>query len=435
LTSDDNASLWNASARERFDAAPLASEETVDLAVIGGGFTGCATALEAARMGASVLLLEAHRVAHGGSGRNVGLVNAGLWLPPETILRQMGEAEGKRLVEALAAGPQLTFDVIAREGIDCEPVRAGTLHLAHASSGLDDLRDRFRQGNRLGAPLQLLDDQEVARRTGSAAFHGALFDPRAGTVQPLSYCCGLARAAQEKGARLCERSPVTSVAYRHGSWHLVANGHTVRARALLMAMNAYHERLSTPLRPAFSTVHFSQYATGPLSEAERARILPGGEGCWDTALVMSSVRVDQSGRLILGGMGNADGPGARIHRDWARRKLRELYPDLAEVGFTHSWQGKIAMTSDHIPKVVQVGPGGYAVFGYSGRGIAPGTVFGTAAARALIEDRPDAFPLTVQGNYSERITMIKSAYYEMGATLTHAIDGLRNAGRGHRDAE
>lgn len=425
MTSDDNTSLWSASTRERFDAAPLAGDATADLAVIGGGFTGCAAALEAARMGASVVLLEAHRVAHGGSGRNVGLVNAGLWLPPDAILQQMGEAGGTRLVKALGAGPQQVFDLIEREAIDCEPVRAGTLHLAHAAAGFDDLRDRFRQGNRMGAPLQLLEADEAARRTGSAAFHGALFDPRAGTVQPLAYCCGLARAAQEKGARLCERSPVSSVEHRAGAWQLTANGHTLRARALLVATNAYQLGLTGPHRPAFSTVYFSQFATDPLPDRLRARILPGGEGCWDTALVMSSLRLDRAGRLILGGMGNSDGPGARIHGDWARRKLQALYPDLGEIGFAHRWQGRIAMTADHIPKAVRLGPEGYAVFGYSGRGIAPGTVFGTAAARALLGEGPRAFPLAVQDRYAEGFTAAKSAFYEMGAIATHAFASRR----------
>lgn len=426
MTSDANTSLWSDSTRERFEAAPLSGDHDVDLAVIGGGFTGCAAALEAARMGAKVMVLEAHRVAHGGSGRNVGLVNAGLWLPPDTIVEQMGETEGARLVEALGAGPQRVFDTIVREGIDCEPVRAGTLHLAHSVAGLSDLQDRFRQGNSFGAPLQMLDTAEAARRTGSAAFHGALFDPRAGTVQPLGYCCGLARAAQEKGATLCERSPVTSVVHRDCAWRLTVNGHTVRARALLLATNAYLQGLKAPHRPRFSTVYFSQFATDPLPEHVLERILPGGEGCWDTALVMSSIRMDQAGRLIVGGMGNADGPGARIHGGWARRKLREIYPELGEVSFAHRWQGKIAMTADHIPKVVQVGPGGYAIFGYSGRGIAPGTVFGTAAAHALLEDRPEAFPLAVQEDYSERFTTAKSAYYEFGATLTHALGARRS---------
>nr|WP_311735022.1 FAD-dependent oxidoreductase [Alloyangia mangrovi] len=270
--------LWHASVSEAVVAPPLDGDLDVELAVIGGGFTGCAAALEAARRGASVALLEAREIGHGGSGRNVGLVNAGLWLPPDQILAQMGETEGRRLIEVLGGAPARVFGLIEREGIACEATRNGTLHLAHAASGAEDLASRHRQGNRVGAPVQLLDAAETARRTGSEAFHGALLDPRAGTVQPLAYCRGLARAAQAAGARLHGSTKVTGLSRSGNGWEVRAGGHRVRAGAVLMATNAYHEGFSDPFRPSYVAVHYSQFATAPLPEEMRARILPGGRG-------------------------------------------------------------------------------------------------------------------------------------------------------------
>lgn len=424
MTSDCSSNLWRASAREQIDVAGISSDITVDLAIVGGGFTGCSAALEAARDGASVAVLEANTLGHGGSGRNVGLVNAGLWLPPEAVLAVMGAEPGLRLMRALGAGPATVFELIEREEISCEAVRGGTLHLAHAPSGRRDLENRFRQGVAIGAPLQLLDAQEAARRTGSLAFHGALFDPRAGTVQPLAYCRGLARAAIKAGARIFERAPVASIRHENGVWILRAAGHEVRARALLLATNAYHETIVGGPLPAFVAVSYCQFATAPLPEALRARILSGGEGCWDTALVMSSIRVDRAGRLILGGIGNSEGPGAQIHAQWARRKLKAFYPELAGMPFEHRWRGRIAMTSDHIPKVTAFGPKALSIFGYSGRGIAPGTVFGKAAATALLHDRHEVLPLAPTPPHSERFTGLREAYYECGALLTHALRPL-----------
>ncbi|WP_138472574.1 FAD-binding oxidoreductase [Poseidonocella sp. HB161398] len=420
---EPQAALWHDSCRETASGAPLDAPTTADLAIVGAGFTGCAAALEAAGRGLNVILLEAGRISDGGSGRNVGLVNAGLWLPPDTVLAQMGEAAGRRLITALAAGPQEVFALIERHGIDCEPRRAGTLHLAHSPAGLRDLGDRLAQGLRHGAPLALLDRAETGARTGSRAFHGALLDPRAGTVQPRAYCTGLARAAIAAGARLHEASPVTSVAaLPGGGWRLAANGHEIRAGALLIATNAYHRPAAGMAAPQHAVVAYSQYATAPLPAALRAQILPGGEGCWDTAMVMSSIRTDSAGRLILGGMGDAGGPGRAVHDGWARRKLRRLYPALGALPFVHRWQGRIAMTADHVPKVLELGPGGYAVFGYSGRGIAPGTVFGRAAAAALAGDGPGAFPLPVCRAHAEPFRKPLSAWYEAGATLVHAVD-------------
>lgn len=399
----------------------------MDLAVIGGGFTGCAAALEAARAGAMVAVLEAETVGHGGSGRNVGLVNAGLWLPPETVKATLGAKAGGRLIAALAAAPDRVFDVIAREGIDCEAVRAGTLHLAHAPSGRRDLEARLAQGRALGAPLSLLEAEETARRTGSGAFAAALFDPRAGTIQPLAYVRGLARAALRAGAVLHEGTPVRALERRGDHWHLATPEGGVRARAVLVATNAYHLGPLAALRPDFVAVHYGQCATDPLPPALRREILPGGEGCWDTALVMSSFRMDRAGRLILGGIGDFTGAGGTIHRDWAARKMAALFPALAGLPFRHGWSGRIAMTSDHIPKVVAFGPDALCCFGYSGRGIGPGTVFGTEAARALLGGGVAGLPLAPVAMHRERVPALRAAGVEAGACLAHAAGARRRA--------
>jgi glycine/D-amino acid oxidase-like deaminating enzyme len=166
---------------------------------------------------------------------------------------------------------------------------------------------------------------------------------------------------------------------------------------------------------------YCQFATEPMPDEARRDILPGGEGCWDTALVMSSFRVDQDGRLIVGGVGNSDGPGAAIHHAWARRMLRRLFPAIGDLKFEHAWRGRIAMTADHIPKIVAFGPNAYACFGYSGRGIAPGTVFGTQAATGLLTGTTEDLPIAPVEHYSEQFTALKSAYYELGASLAHTI--------------
>jgi glycine/D-amino acid oxidase-like deaminating enzyme len=421
MTNEDTAILWRTSSREDSGATPLDRDVAVDLVVVGGGFTGTAAALAAAGRGASVCVLEAGIIGHGGSGRNVGLVNAGLWLPPDTVIAQMGEAEGRRLIEVLADAPRRVFELIAQEGIDCEATRNGTLHLAHAASGLKDLEERHRQGRRFGAPLELFDAAETARRTGTAVYHGSLFDPRAGTIQPFAYCRGLARAAAAKGARIHDRSPVSSIERAGDSWRVTANGHAVRARALLLATNAYQTGIVSPYAPHYTPVSYCQFATAPMPDAIRREILPGEEGCWDTALVMSSFRIDKAGRMILGGIGNSDGPGAPIHKSWARRKLKALFPSIGGLAFEHAWRGRIAMTDDHVPKIVGFGPNAYACFGYSGRGIGPGTVFGTQAALALLDNDTAHLPVTPVEHYSERFSTAKAAYYELGATASHLL--------------
>ena len=419
------ANLWQVTAGDPPEAAALSGDRNADLVIIGGGFTGCSAALHAAEAGLDVCLLEAETFGHGGSGRNVGLVNAGLWLAPETIAAKIGREPSERLNSALAAGPELVYELIGRHDIACEAVRAGTLHCAHSRAGLADLTDRHRQLLEQGAPVSLLSGEEAARRTGAAGYHGALHDARAGTVQPLAYCYGLARAAMAAGAALHPHSPALRIERSGGDWLVHASKGRVRAKALLIATNIYHQPLDGLDSPQTIPLCYFQMATRPLEGEPGRSVLPGGEGCWDTALILSSFRRDQAGRLIIGGIGSLEDFGAGVHRAWAARKLRTLFPQLAGQAFDQAWFGRIAMTSDHLPKVLRMGPDAYAIFGYSGRGIAPGTVFGRAAARMFAGGDETAFPLSPQDSHRESLTAVKGAYYEFGASLTHLVSARR----------
>ncbi|WP_108859178.1 FAD-binding oxidoreductase [Ruegeria sp. Alg231-54] len=418
--SDHNQSLWLNTCRELVEPSVSTGDITVDLAVIGGGYTGCSAALTAAKAGASVCLLEAHDIGHGGSGRNVGLANAGLWLPPAEIRAHLGDIVGDRLVDLLAAAPSEVFSLIDQHGIDCEPVRNGTLHCAHSAAGLRDLQVRHAQLSAAGAPVELLSAELTAQRTGSAAFGGALFDPRAGTIQPLAYVRGLARAGVEAGALVSTQDPVLSMQQMDGIWVMKTARRTVRAKWVIQATNAYHRDL-TASAPAYVPVYYFQYATAPLSDNLRASVLPGDEGCWDTDLIMTSFRMDQEGRFVIGAMGDLDQAGGGIHKSWIKRKLAQLYPQLADQPLVEGWHGRIAMTSDHIPKITQIGPNALSVHGFSGRGIGPGTVFGRLVAQSLLQDDPSLLPVPAVPEYQEKWIGLRRAYFETGAALTHFV--------------
>lgn len=411
-------SLWRRTTGESRSWPALKGDVTADVVVIGGGFTGVSAAFHLAARGISVVLLEARTIGSGGSGRNVGLVNAGLWTPPDEVEGKLGQAEGAALNAVLAAGPDLVFDLIETNQIRCEAVRSGTLHCAHSVAGLRDLQARHAQQIARGASVRLLDGAETARRTGSPAFHGALWDRRAGTIQPLAYVQGLARAAGMRGALIHEGSAVTGMRRAGDHWQVHSARGSVRAARLIQATNAYATE-GVPDNPIIPT-HFFQLATAPLPVRLRRAILPGGEGCWDTALIMSSFRLDAAGRMIFGALGNLDGPGGHAHRRWARRKLWALFPQLSGIPFECEWTGRIAMTSTYLPRVQSLGEGAVTLFGYSGRGIAPGTVFGRAAADWATDT--GGFPVPVTPPISEARAALKAAWYETGAVLTHLTD-------------
>ena len=417
--------LWeNTSKEKEFFSDPLKSQ-TTDLLIVGGGFTGCSAALEAAKHDAKVTLLESQTIGFGGSGRNVGLVNAGLWLPPKKIISILGEKHGEKLISALGSAPDLVFSIIEDNKIKCDPKRNGTLHCAHSEKGMEYLIERFKQAELFKEPLTMIDKTETENKVGSSKFIGSLHDSRAGTIQPLAYCRGLARKAKELGAKIYEKSKVSRIRKQNGMWQTYVQDIEIKSKYLLLAMNAYQDLDKAHNIGKFSTVYYSQFATRPLNSNEMSTILPGKEGCWDTATIMSSFRIDDAGRLIIGTMGNSEGFGKYVHSNWANKKLKDLFPFLPDLEFNYRWSGKIAMTKDHVPKIVNFDENALSCFGYSGRGIAPGTLFGKTCALALLSGNLSMLPVSAVRQYKEAFTREKSTFYEIAAVANNSLKSFR----------
>ena len=153
-------------------------------------------------------MLDGAEIGFGGSGRNVGLVNAGMWVMPDELPATLGETYGQRLLTLLGDAPRVVFELVDKHKIACEIERAGTLHCAVGARGFAELEERERQWRARGAPVRLLDKAEAAAKIGTNAYAGALLDERAGTIQPLAYARGLAGAAIAAGARVFSSSPV-----------------------------------------------------------------------------------------------------------------------------------------------------------------------------------------------------------------------------------
>jgi hypothetical protein len=168
-----NKNLWSHSAPPAPTTSPLQGNTTCQVAIIGGGYTGLSTALHLAEAGIDCVVLEARDIGFGGSGRNVGLVNAGMWMRPDDIIETAGEKVGGRLVSELGNGPAYVFELIAKHAIECEAVRNGTLHLAVGDAGVKEVETRAAQWHKRGAPVEALSAATAAELTGAKGFAGA----------------------------------------------------------------------------------------------------------------------------------------------------------------------------------------------------------------------------------------------------------------------
>ncbi|MBL0403884.1 FAD-binding oxidoreductase [Microvirga aerilata] len=413
--------LWERSAPPAVPTSSLAGDLTADVVVIGAGFTGLSAALHLAEAGASVAVLEGVAIGFGGSGRNVGLVNAGMWVMPDDLQGELGDVYGKRLLHALGEAPSLVFQLVEKHAIACESERNGTLHCAVGPKGLAELQERARQWQARGAPVHLLGAEETARKVGTKAYAGSLLDLRAGTIQPLAYARGLAAAAIGAGARIFTSSPVVDAQETPAGWRVRTAGGSVQAQWIIVATNAYTAHMWPQVRAELVHLPYFNLATKPLSDNLRDTILPERQGVWDTKEILSSFRFDRQGRLIVGSVGALRGLGRSIHPSWARRALKKLFPQLAGVEFEFEWYGSIGMTHNSLPKFHRLGRNVVSFSGYNGRGIAPGTVFGRMLARLVLREISEAdLPLPMSEPEPVRYRAAKEAYYEVGAQIAHA---------------
>lgn len=412
--------LWEATAAAAPMTRELDRDVEADVVIVGAGFTGCSAALHLAERGVRAIVLEQHEIGFGGSGRNVGLVNAGMWVMPDELPRALGVEHGERLLTQLSHAPSVVFDLIERIAIQCEASRAGTLHCAVGRRGLRQIAERARQWQARGADVVLLDANEAARLTGTACYDGALLDRRAGTIQPLSYVRGLSKAAIERGASVFTGSRALRRDAISDRWKISTAHGSVTARCVLLATDVYSSELAAAIRNEQIRLPYFQVATAPLSEPVRRSILPERQGAWDTKKILSSFRFDHAGRLVFGSVGALRGGGARIHRDWSRRELARLFPQLGEIAIEHEWFGMIGMTADALPRLHVHDRGVFSISGYNGRGIGPGTVMGRDLARlALGEVTIEALSLPASEVSPASLRAAKEAFYEAGAQLAH----------------
>ena len=395
--------IWAATARPRVPAPALDTDADADAVVIGAGFTGLSAALELARAGQSVRLLEGQAVGWGASGRNNGQVIPIMTAAEPDALAARYGAVGERFVRLIGNSAQVLFDIARREGIadEAEAEQAGWFQPAHSPGRVALSRRRVQAWQRLGFPAELLDRDQTAALLGSDFWYGGMLNPSGGHINPLGLARGLARAAEGHGVIIHETTPVSGWRRDGDAWVVTAqNGHRVRARHLILATNAYTgelvpglaRRLARTIVPVLSW----QMATQPVSDNLRATILPGRQAVSDTRGDLRFFRYDARGQLITGGVVIGSHDVARRVAAKAARNLAEAFPALGEQQMTHVWSGYIGMTWDRFPRIHQLGPDAWTWIGCNGRGVALAVSLGREMARAVSGQALDdlALPLS-----------------------------------------
>ena len=389
-------SLWAATAPPAPPTPPLDASTRADVCVIGGGYCGLSAALHLAEQGANVVLLEAREPGWGASGRNGGQVIPGLKYDPAELLSMCGPERGRALVEFAGRTADSVFGLIDRLAMDVPHVRAGWIQGAHTGSGLRAAEQRSTQWAALGARTESLDRDEIARKLGTSAYLGGWVDRRGGAIQPLAFARGLARAAQAAGARVHGQTRAIDMEPYGARWRIATNRNfSVDAGRVLVATNGYTGDLVPGLRKTIVAVNSFQIATDPLSDNLLKTILPEGHVCSDTRKMLLYFRLDDQGRLLMGGRGSFGEPTRP--EDWAHleRVLGKHFPQIKGAPIVHRWAGRVAVTRDFLPHLHEPAKGLLVDIGCMGRGVGLQTLLGKALANYLGSGRSSDLPLPI----------------------------------------
>ncbi|SEG87068.1 NAD(P)/FAD-dependent oxidoreductase [Marinobacterium lutimaris] len=410
---DPNKSLWTATAR------PAESDETshetlhgthrTDVVIIGAGFTGLTAALKLAEGGAKAIVLDSVEPGFGASGRNGGQVIPGLKYDPDQVDQMFGEAS----TDFIGRAADTVFELIDKYRIDCSPVRQGWIQPTIKQAHLPTLKRRLLQWQNRGCNAEWLDADRMQKLTGSPCFVGGWIDYRAGSLHPLNFVQGLARAATDAGVTISSQSEATSLQRNGDNWIVkTAAGAEIIASQAVIATNGYSGSLLPKLRATIVPANSFQIASEPLSESQLNEILPTRAVVSDTRRLANYFRISPDNRLMLGGRGTFSEPASLKDYGKMMADRRMLFPQFPDLKVDYAWSGRIAMNREHLPHIHQPMPGLTMALGFNGRGVAMGCSIGGAIGEHLLDSRV-RLPLP----FSEMKPLPLHAWHPFYATL------------------
>ncbi len=358
---------------------------SVDVAIVGGGFTGISAALQLSEAGVAVAVLEAETPGWGASGRNGGFCClGGSKLSPGVMTRQFGEAAARDYAQAEEDAVRLVSDLLGTHKIDADVHSKGETQLAHTARAMEKLRRTADASGTLHEP------GDLPGLGFGGGFHGGYTNPLGFAVNPRKYLFGLAEAARSRGAKLFQNSAVETIGYTKSGFDIQTRLGRVKAAKVLICTNGYSSEdvprwMSGRYMPAQSTV----LVTRPLSDSElQAQGWTTDQMSYDTRNLLHYFRLMPDGRFLFGmrgGLRSSPRAEAAIRRK-AVQDFRQMFPHWAGVEVTNMWSGMVCLSRNLTPYAGPIAgqPGLFAGFAYHGNGVAMGTYCGRALARMAL---------------------------------------------------
>jgi glycine/D-amino acid oxidase-like deaminating enzyme len=382
---------------------PLAGDLDVDVAIVGGGYTGLAAAhfLKQAQPGLSIAVLESAWIGFGASGRNAGFSMTKIGMMHSLTALRFGRTRAREAHEYADRAVTLLRDLVAELGLDCDYEHPGFLWVATSPRYSERLLKEIALVHRMGiSGIQLIDHAELVGRVDSPTYVGpAWWEPNCGLVNPAKLAWAWRDVVVGEGVQVFEGTPVSSVepGVAHGRVALNTPHGRVAADKVVLATNAWSHHFP-PLARRQVPVWTYIVLTEPLTDAQRESIgWAGREGVEDFRDLVHYYRLTPDGRLLIGGRDVGLGDGVAMdfdddERTWAalRQDVRRMFPGLRDVRFSHAWGGPVSATLDMFPAIGYAGSKDVVYsFGCVGHGVSTTHLNGRTIADLVLERDTD----------------------------------------------
>ncbi|MCH1930068.1 FAD-binding oxidoreductase [Shewanella sp. A25] len=380
------ASYYNATINQESNYPTLEDDIRVDVVVIGGGFTGVATALELAEKGYSVALLEANKIAWGATGRNGGQVTGSLSgdvAMTKQLRRHLGNDAEDYVWNLRWRGHDIIKNRVEKYGIDCD-LKFGHIQTAYQPNHMQDLNAMFEEAQRrgMGEYMTLVEAKDMGAYLGSPLYHGGLVNRRNMHLHSVNLCLGEARAAESLGVQLFEHSAVLDIQEGELAKVVTAKG-SVTANSVLIAGNAYHKLGRPKLRGMLFPASLGNCATAKLPDEIALQINPQDLAVYDCRFVLDYYRLTADKRLMFGGGTNYSGRDPKNVAAELRPAIERTFPQLKGVDIEFAWAGMAGIVINRIPQLGKVSPNVFYCQGYSGHGVATSHIMAEIMAKAI----------------------------------------------------
>lgn len=362
----------------------LSGATDCDVCIVGAGFTGLSAALHLSARNYNVVVVDAHRVGWGASGRNGGQLGSGQRVDQETLEQQYGEAEAKALWTLAQQSKSLVRDLIKQHQIDCDyqPGIIDADHKARFSASTRAYVEKL-QSQYNYTSIDYLQGADLENLLGTGAYYSASVDSGAGHLHPLKYALGLADAASASGAKIYESTQVVQIDTASKPVRIVTADGEISAKKLLLACNGYLGNLQADVASRVMPINNYIIATSPLPDDTAEQIIRNNMAVADSKFVVNYYRKSSDNRLLFGGR---ESYGYRFPADiktFVRSALLKIYPQLQNTSVDYGWGGTLAITMNRMPHLQSISPDVFTASGYSGHGVGMATLSGQLAAEAI----------------------------------------------------